>query len=101
MKYIIKSVPVLFLTIFYGLVDTMILEYSIFGEGSDPPVMINLKELILYHLVLPLIVFFFVFMLYSVVSKFSIKVSIITIAIYFIVFEIWIMNMENYYNGKV
>ena len=36
MKYFFKSIPVLFLTFLYGLVDTMVLEYSIFGEGSNP-----------------------------------------------------------------
>lgn len=101
MSYFLKSVPILFLTIIYGFIDTFILNFSIFGEGSDPPVAITLRDIIILHLVLPIILYFLVFLFYKSICRLSTKVCIITTAIYYLMFEIWIMIVAIYYNGKV
>jgi len=101
LKYFFRSIPILFLTIFYGLIDTFIIDFSIFGDGSDPPVILSIKEIILYHVIPPLLFFYFSFLFYNVISKLNTKVCLITIAIYFLLFEVWVINVAIYYNANV
>ncbi|ULL18892.1 hypothetical protein DVH26_33320 [Paenibacillus sp. H1-7] len=100
MKYFFRSLPILFLTIFYGLIDAFIIDFSIVGEGSDPPVNLPLKELILYHVALPIIFFYFWFLLYKAITKLNTKICLITIAIYYLLFEVWVFQAI-YFNIKV
>ncbi|MEK3917719.1 hypothetical protein [Paenibacillus sp. FSL H7-0331] len=101
MKYIYKSIPVFFITLFYGIIELGILDLIVYGEGDRPPEMISFKDLLIYHLgITPIIFFFFVFIFYNVASKLSKKASFLTVGIYFILIEVWIFIASKLINDK-
>jgi hypothetical protein len=58
-------IALLMLVILFGFLDLAILEFSINGDGSDPPIDMSVLHKIIYYLVLyPLIFFIFVYTLF-------------------------------------
>jgi hypothetical protein len=58
-------IALLMLVILFGILDLAILEFSITGDGSDPPIHMSVLHKIIYYLVLyPLIFFIFVYILF-------------------------------------
>src|SRR4051812_16417761 len=58
-------ISLLMLVILFGILDLAILEFSINGDGSEPPIGMSVLHIIIYFLVLyPLIFFIFVYTLF-------------------------------------